>query len=233
MFEDFKKTGKVLFELGLTDSHSGNISTRNGDEILITSRESMLGYLNDEDIVKANIDEHPEDENCTSKDLLIHRMIYNNSSAGAVIHTHGANSLTLSLTENKILAQDAKGQFFFPQGVSILKVRQGATKEEIGKLIVSYMQDNACAVVVKACGMYVWAKTINEALEITTSLEKSSDIWLKSKLLSPRPQPQQQMTSSHHQAPRYDSRKRSAIPPSIGVMDRRTSSFGSRRDIKR
>ncbi|MFA5104083.1 MAG: class II aldolase/adducin family protein [Candidatus Margulisiibacteriota bacterium] len=230
MFERFKKAGEILFAAGCNDSHSGNISMRQDGKLIITSRLAMLSSLNKEDLVEAAVEGTSPTDGISSRDLPIHRAIYAGSKNLAVIHAHLPNALALCVTENKILPQDAKGQIFFPQGLSIIKPRQMSDAEEILKLIMSSSLNSIpYAAVIKGYGVFAAASSIELALEVITSLELSSKVWLASKLVGARQtQPSPSANSSHSSANRYDQRKRSAIPPGIGVMGRRTGGYNRR-----
>lgn len=230
MFERFKKAGEVLFSAGCNDSHSGNISVRQGEKIIITSRLAMLSSLNKEDLVEVLLDGDSASDNIASRDLPIHRAIYSGSKSLAVIHAHLPSALALCVTENKILPQDAKGQAFFPQGLSIIKPRQISDLEEIRKLILSSsLNSSPYAAVIKGYGVFAGAPSVEEALEVITSIEMSSKIWLSSKLVGAKQsQPSHSQNAHHSSAGRFDQRKRSAIPPGIGVMGRRTGGYNRR-----
>ncbi len=230
MFERFKKAGETLFAGGCNDSHSGNISVRQDGKIIITSRLAMLSSLNKEDLVEVAIEGGSSSDGIASRDLPIHRAIYSGSKNLAVIHAHVPNALALCVTENRILPQDAKGQAFFPQGLSIIKPRQISDMEEIRKLIMSSsLSSNPYAAVIKGYGIFTGASSIEEALEVMTSIELSSKIWLSSKLVGARQSQSSHSTnSSHSSSGRFDQRKRSAIPPGIGVMGRRTGGYNRR-----
>jgi len=228
MFERFKKAGEILFASGCNDSHSGNMSVRDGDGIMITSRLSMPSRLNKEDILAVRIDAGGPEDDLASRDLEFHRLIYKNSKNQAVIHAHLPNVLALCVTENKILPQDTKGQYFFPQGITILKPRQISDKDEIARLMSSSLSSSPFVAVIKGYGVFVAAGSLEEALEIMTCLEQSSKIWLASKLVGVK-QTQPTHSSQPSNNNRYDhNRKRSAIPPGIGVMGRRTGGYNRR-----
>lgn len=230
MFERFKKAGEALFVSGCNDSHSGNISTRQDGKLIITSRLAMLSGLNKEDLLEVSLDGSSPSDSIASRDLPLHRAIYNGSKNLAVIHAHLPSALALCVTENKILPQDSKGQALFPQGLSIIKPRQISDMEEILRLIMSSsLNTDPYAAVIKGYGVFAAASSIEKALEVMTSIELSSKIWLASKLVGARqPQPSHSPNSSHSSSGRFDQRKRSAIPPGIGVMGRRTGGYNRR-----
>lgn len=232
MFKRFESATKALFCSGMNDSHSGNISAKEKDGIFITSRFSIPSSLKEQDLILVDSDKSGESDGLASRDLPLHRAVYQNSGAKAVIHAHLPNTTALSITENKILPQDSKGQALFPQGLSILKPRMISDKEELVRMIVPVIGQVPGAVVIKGYGAIAYGTSIEEALEVITALEMSSKIWLLTKLI---PQKQNQTHSHGHvqgQRP-FEHRKRTAIPPGIGVMDRRTGLNSFRRDKNR
>ncbi|MCX5750034.1 MAG: class II aldolase/adducin family protein [Candidatus Saganbacteria bacterium] len=232
MFKRFESAAKILFQSGLNDSHSGNISSKESDGIFITSRFAIPALLKEQDIILVDSEKSGDNDALASRDLPIHRAIYQSSTAKAVIHAHLPSALALSITENKILPQDTKGQALFPQGLSILKPRQGAEKEELIRMIIPVLGPVPGAVVIKGYGVFAYGNSIEEALEIITALEMSSKVWLSTKLIPQKISQGQSM--GHNQGQRtFEHRKRTAIPPGIGVMDRRSGISSYRRDKNR
>jgi len=226
----FKKIGESLFTLGLNDSHSGNISLRKDEKILITKRSAMLSILEKADLIEVALSESDSNDEIASRDLPIHREIYLASNNQAIIHAHLPNVMALCITENKILPQDTKGQTFFPQGISIIKPRQA---NDFGELLSAVKNSNLSSepyvIAIKGYGVFVGAKNLLDAFEVITSLEQSAKIWLASKIVaSKQNQSNQQTNSTSGAQSRFDQRKRSAIPPGIGVMGRRTGGFSRR-----
>jgi len=56
VINEFQKIGRMIWDKELNNSHSGNMSVRIGDRILITRRGSMLGFLKDSDIIETGLD---------------------------------------------------------------------------------------------------------------------------------------------------------------------------------
>lgn len=83
-------------QAGLDHSHYGNISRLAGDKILISATHSMLDYL-ENDIVKVPLTgTSPLDEKA-SMELPMHRAIYRDTDAQAVIHGHTPYAVAMSL----------------------------------------------------------------------------------------------------------------------------------------
>ncbi|MFA6431544.1 MAG: class II aldolase/adducin family protein, partial [Candidatus Margulisiibacteriota bacterium] len=118
--EEFRKIGRLLFQQGLVDSHSGNLSIRDGDKIYITKRDSMLGELDDESIVEVGLASGGS-EDLASRELPVHRAIYKETGALAIVHAHPISAIAISLTDNKIVPQDAEGLYVY-KSASIVRV---------------------------------------------------------------------------------------------------------------
>jgi L-fuculose-phosphate aldolase len=206
-FDEFSLVGKDLYMLGLVDSMSGSLSMRIGDRILITKRNAMLGHLKEEDIVEVPL-EGGGKEDAAAKELQVHRAIYRETSFNAVVHAYPTYGITLSInTENKIIPADIKGQTVLR---SIPVVRARAASEELMKFLPPVFKSGYLVSLVKEYGSFAVGGSLIEALQYTTCLEDSCKIFAINRSLTPVEKPKR--------PERYE--RRTAIPPSIGVMGR-------------
>ncbi len=203
MLEDFIWIGKDLFESHLVDSHGGNMSIRDGDSIFITKRDVMLGHLKEDDIIKVSLMVEEGDKRA-SRDVNIHRAIYKNTNASAIIHAHPPYAIALSITEGKIIPQDSEGQFLI-KSVPVVKVREPIGSEEVAKLLPPIFASNYVIAVVARHGSIAASSSLEEAYKYTSCLENSCKIITILKRIEVRPEKVE---------------RRPAIPPSIGVMGR-------------
>lgn len=88
--------GRRIVGAGLDHSHYGNISKRAGHKILISVTHSMLDELEGDIIEVALVGPSPLDEKA-SMELPMHRAIYRDTEAQAVIHGHTPYAVALSL----------------------------------------------------------------------------------------------------------------------------------------
>ena len=109
IYQMFKKVGKHLVRHGYNTSHSGNISIKSGGKIIIKRRAAMLGNLEPEDLVICNLKEEDSGSLIASTELGVHRAIYLETDAMAVIHAHNPYCVALSLIEDEITCIDAEG----------------------------------------------------------------------------------------------------------------------------
>jgi len=113
MLELFSRFGRELFLQGVNSSHSGDMSVRAGDRIFITRRGSMLSNLTERDIIETGL--HSDNSHITlaSTEIKIHRDVYLNTSALAVVHAHPPFAVSLSMVEDEIVPLDTEGVYYF------------------------------------------------------------------------------------------------------------------------
>ena len=81
--------GKRLYSKDLTIATSGNISMKIPEGILITSTGSILGNLQEEDIVLTDFDGNELEDKKASSEKMLHVEIYKQRpDVYAIIHTH-------------------------------------------------------------------------------------------------------------------------------------------------
>jgi L-fuculose-phosphate aldolase len=210
MLEEFKRIGKYLFQEGLVDSHGGDMSIRQGSKVYITRREAMLGELKEGDIIEVGM-EPGENDSRASRELSTHRAIYRETRAEAVVHAHPSNAVAVSITDNKIVPQDAEGILLF-RSAAIVRAHQAIGSEEVARLLPSFLQGTNVIAVVKGHGSFAIGRDLEEAYKYTSALENSCRV-----LIAVRASGGQRPPLHEKKAP---ERPRSAIPPGIGVMDR-------------
>lgn len=174
MYEIFRKIGKHLVRHGYNTSHSGNISIRSGGKIFIKRRSAMLGDLLLEDLVECSLTEEDSSSLIASTELGVHRAIYLNTDAMAVIHAHNPYCVALSLIEDEITCVDAEG-FALYKKIPIIdvKIPAGAyyTSIEVPKVLKNYP-----FVIVRGHGIFTKGMTLEDALQYVTGAEQSAKI---------------------------------------------------------
>jgi len=207
-FDEFSLVGKDLYALGLVDSMSGSLSVRKGDRILITKKNAMLGHLKEEDVVEVPLEGDGGGDSAAAKELHVHRAIYRETNFNAVVHAYPTYGITLSIsTENKIIPADIKGQTVLR---SIPVVRAKAASEELIKFLPPVFKSGYVVSLVKEYGSFAVGGSLIEALQYTTCLEGSCKIFAVNRSLT--------TVEKQKRPERYE--RRTAIPPSIGVMGR-------------
>ena len=174
IYKIFDKVGKHLVNNGYNTSHSGNISIRSGGKIIIKRRAGMLGELELEDLVECSLFEEDSGALIASTELGVHRAIYLQTDAMAVIHAHNPYCVALSLVEDEITCIDAEG-FALYRKIPIIDVEIPAgayyTSIEVPKVLKNYP-----FVVVRGHGIFAKGMTLEDALQFVTGAEQSARI---------------------------------------------------------
>lgn len=173
LFASFKQTGRDLFLTGAISSHGGNMSVRIGDRILITRSGSMLGRLTRDDIIETGIDACPEDEGC-SRELVVHRAIYQATDALAIVHAHTVHTIHRSLGSEVISALDSESKAILGD-VPVVSAAQTIASPEAAAVLSAALRESRIAVL-RTHGPFAKGATLEEAFYHVSCLEASSKI---------------------------------------------------------
>jgi len=171
MWQDMAKFGKKLVDHGLVESHFGNISIRIGNKMLITRTGFPLDEINENSVVEVDIDKPSSFDIIASSESLVHRAIYKNTSALAIIHAHSPFAVIESLLAEgtMIIPIDSEGQYFLHE---IPIVKGGIGTPELARNTSDALKDHKGAVVL-GHGTFAAGKILEEAYVITTQIEHS------------------------------------------------------------
>lgn len=156
----------------LNHSHSGNLSVRKDDTVLITKSGSQLGFLSFSDIVELNI--HSTFSGKASMEYPVHRSIYLSNNCGAVVHCHPPVTVSLSLGRDEIRPIDAEGRYYFDK-VPVYSAQNAIASDEVAGHIPPLFKESP-VVVVRGHGIFSIGKDLEEAYKYASSLEASSHI---------------------------------------------------------
>lgn len=171
MWQDMAKFGKKLVDHGLVESHFGNISVRIGSKMLITRTGFALDEINENSVVEVDIDKPSSLDLIASSESLVHRTVYKNTSALAIIHAHSPFAVIGSLLADKdtIIPVDSEGQYFLHE---IPVVKGGIGTPELAKNTSNALRDHKGAIVYSH-GTFAIGKILEEAYVIITQIEHS------------------------------------------------------------
>jgi L-fuculose-phosphate aldolase len=176
MYELFQKIGNDLLAMGLVTSHGGNISVREGDEIIITRRGSMLGHLKEDSIVKVCLKGRDANALHASMEFPVHRAIYQKTSAKAIIHAHPTHVTALSLISETVKPKDSEGAILLGE-VPVITPKKTVGSKAVAMQASEILKDRK-VVMVRAHGCFAVGQSLEEALCYTSTLEASCHITL-------------------------------------------------------
>ena len=167
----FQTVGCDLCARGLVSSHSGNLSIKMGERLFITHRGSMLGCLKEHDLVETGVNKNDRSTPLASTELAVHRSIYKQTPASAIVHAHPAYAVALSFSEQEIIPCDVEGHLLLSK-VPVLGwgmiVKPGELAEEIAQALKEYK-----VILVRGHGSFAVGQLLEEAYQYTTTLEES------------------------------------------------------------
>lgn len=173
MLEEFQRIGRDLFLSGLVSSHGGNMSMRLGDRLVITRRGLQLGQITAEDIVETGLYEDDSNIMLASSETPVHRAIYLNTAALAVVHAHTKAAIALSLLEDEIVPIDNEGSYLLHK-VPVVS-SELASGSSIADLVATSLKQYKI-IMVRGHGCFATGQLLEEAYQWVSCLEESSQI---------------------------------------------------------
>lgn len=183
MREQFQEIGRDLFLAGLITSHGGNMSVRMGDRILITRRGCMLGRLRPADLIETGLGEDDAMVTLASTELVVHRAIYQATSALAIVHTHPVHATALSLFETALIPVDSEGSYLLHR-VPVVEAARTVGSAEVGQILAGVLRDHKIALL-RGHGAFAVGEMLEEAYMVSSTLEASAKILSLVRLYGP------------------------------------------------
>lgn len=160
-----------LRQFGYNDSHSGNASVREGDRFWVTPTGACADTLEPERLVCCPV--QGEIPVGASLDAPLHQRLYQlRENAGALLHSHGAYSVAMTLNGEDFVPVDFEGQYYFPR-VPVLSIEYDRYVELAPEAVAGSLAHERVSVV-RGHGVYAAAEDLNLAYKWTCSLELSA-----------------------------------------------------------
>jgi len=171
ILSQFQNVGRDLSANGLASSHSGNLSIRLGERLIITRRGCNLSCLEEHDLIETGISRNDRSTPLASVELPVHRAIYQQTPAMAVVHAHPPHAIALSLTETEIVPSDTEG-LSITGHVPVLgwhmEVKPGGLADIICQALTQHK-----IIMVHGHGSFAIGQLLEEAHSLTAALEES------------------------------------------------------------
>ena len=171
ILSQFQSVGRDLFTNGLVSSSSGNLSIRLGERLIITRRGCNLGCLQEHDLIETGISKNDRSTPLASVELPVHRAIYQQTPASAIVHAHPPHAIALSLTETEIAPSDTEGLSMVGQ-IPVLGWHMEVKPGKLANIIGQALKQRKI-VMVHGHGSFAIGQLLEEAHSCTTALEES------------------------------------------------------------
>ena len=182
IFEMFREIGRDLFAADMISSHGGNLSIRLGDHLIIKRRGSMLGNLKPQDLVETRIDKNDSGVALASTELLVHRTIYQQTPALAIVHCHPRTAIAFSLSRDEIVPIDNEASYLLKKVPVVTEEFPSGTPQMAEK--VAQALQNYKIIMLRGHGSFAIGQTLDEAFFWSSTLEESCQIALAVKLIN-------------------------------------------------
>ena len=172
--QDIIRIGQAMLQLGLQNTHCGNISVRIDDDIYITKTGSMKGHLKETDIVRPGLYEPESGLFQASSETGTHKKIL--EYAGSVVHAHSLAATLLSYITEVVEPVDILGKKHLG-AVPVLEFEYPVGSKEMEEKIPEVLKKHK-AMIIKTHGPMIRGANLFEAFFNLTICDYSSEILL-------------------------------------------------------
>jgi L-fuculose-phosphate aldolase len=188
--------GRDLYVANMISSHGGNISVRVGDRLIIKRRGAMLGNLQPHDLVETGIEKNDSGVALASTELIVHRAIYRNTPALAVLHCHPRTAIAFSLSRDELVPIDNEASYLLKKVPVVAEEFASGTPamaDKVARALANYK-----IIMLRGHGSFATGSTLEEAFHWSTTLEESCQIELAARLINEPFLEYRKMSESYH-----------------------------------
>ncbi len=182
IYEMFRDIGRDLYVQNMISSHGGNLSIRLGDRVVIKRRGAMLGNLKPGDLVETRLDKNDSGVTLASTELLVHRTVYMNTPALAIVHCHPRTAIAFSLSREELVPIDNEASYLLKKVPVVAEEFASGTPEMANK--VANALKNYKIIMLRGHGSFATGQTLDEAFHWSSTLEESCQIALAVKQIN-------------------------------------------------
>lgn len=182
IYEMFREIGRDLYSANMISSHGGNMSIRLGDRVVIKRRGAMLGNLKEPDLIDTRLDKNDSGVALASTELLVHRTVYINTPALAIVHCHPRTAIAFSLSRDELVPIDNEASYLLKKIPVVTEEFPSGTPEMARK--VAEALKNYKIIMLRGHGSFATGQTLDEAFHWSSTLEESCQIELAAKLIN-------------------------------------------------
>jgi len=181
LFLTFQQIGADLFSQRLAAATSGNYSVRSKEGLYITRSATQKAHLTAEDILLLPLEPDEQKDQGASVERVIHRAVYRQTDATALVHAHPRHAIALSYHLERFVPIDLEGQYYFPFVPIITPKTLSATEEAASAVAEALKTSIAC--IVRGHGAFIKAtdptpeKALLKAFSLMTCLEEACEVY--------------------------------------------------------
>lgn len=175
-WRDISKYTRKLYDKGHMGSHSGNLSIRVGDRMVIKRRGAASDEIGPEDVVELPIAGGAGASGIilASTESYVHRAIYQKTSGLAVVHAHPPYAIAASLIYDEILPLDEDGEYFLKK-IPVVAVDRTSGSSELAEQVSTTLK-NYKGCIVRGHGTFTTGMLLEEAYLVSSQIELACQI---------------------------------------------------------
>ncbi|MFT3866696.1 MAG: class II aldolase/adducin family protein [Solirubrobacterales bacterium] len=173
--------GRRMLRDGLVKGTSGNISVRVGDRVAITPGSVPYEQIAADDIAVVDLDGNPIAGGRPSSETPLHTLVYRETDAAAVVHTHSIYATTLACTVDELPAVHYMIHAFGGDSIAVSDYERFGS-DELAAAVHAALGDR-CGVLLRNHGAVVHGPTLARAYDLAVLLEWLSELYWRSSLL--------------------------------------------------
>ncbi len=177
LLPQFQLAGATLLACRCNNSHSGNLSVRSGDRMLITRSGAMLGSLTAEKLVATSIHSQDAGASGASSEWVVHAKIYERTRYQAIAHGHALAAVAVGWTTDRIVPIDVEGAYYFG-GIPVIEHVPATADPGLGAALADALSNDP-VVVLRGHGVFAAGDSLERAMQRITSVNDSAEIIIK------------------------------------------------------
>ncbi len=176
LIDELIQAGRILYEQRLVDSHSGNLSVRDGRTVAITRTGARLGYLSYHDFVHLDLDRpDPHLIERASREWPVHRAVYHAlADVQVILHAHPVYLNVWAWRVDTFVPDDIEGKYYIPQA-PVIEVDPPTATTALGEALANALR-NARVVLVRHHGAFAAGPDVDRALKWLVAAERSAQM---------------------------------------------------------
>jgi len=178
---EFQNAGRTLLACRCNNSHSGNLSVRRDDRIVITRTGAMLGDLSAGDLLATTPQPTPDERHRASTELPVHLQIYEHTDHLAVAHGHALSAVAAAWLTDELKPIDVEGAYYFGS-IPVLEHVPATASPELGQALAAILNEKPI-VILRGHGVFAAGDTLERATQRITSVNDSAELFVRATLL--------------------------------------------------
>jgi L-fuculose-phosphate aldolase len=172
--------GKRMLREGLVKGTSGNISVRVGDEVAISPGSMPYEEIEPDDVSIVDLDGNHLSGGRPSSETPLHTLVYRETDAAAVVHTHSIYATTLACTVDELPAVHYMIHTFGGDSIAVSDYERFGS-DELAAAVHAALGDRR-GVLLRNHGAVVHGPTLARAYDLAVLLEWLSELYWRSSI---------------------------------------------------